>query len=82
MGSKKYLPGLIPLIQAVSNLKEKYPKLELDVIGVSEHQIKGSISKLNLSGVHFRGYLNKSNKDDNELYEGSMKSWTRFSIIP
>ncbi|AMV68610.1 hypothetical protein AH70_01625 [Pediococcus damnosus LMG 28219] len=78
IGSKKYLPGLIPLIQAVSNLKEKYPKLELDVIGVSEHQIKGSISKLNLSGVHFRGYLNKSNKDDNELYYRIVSSATIF----
>lgn len=78
IGSKKYLSGLLPLIQAVSNLRDKYPDLELDVIGMTERQIKGKIDNSKLIGIHFKGYLNKSLDVDCKLYYKIVSNSTFF----
>lgn len=64
IGSPKYLPGLLSLLQAVKKLKNN-PEIQIDVIGITEDKVP---LELRGNNVAFYGYLNKSNGEENAQY--------------
>jgi glycosyltransferase involved in cell wall biosynthesis len=63
IGSKKYIKGSEYLIQAYMTLKEKYPQLLVNIVGMQEKDFV----KLP-DGVNCYGYLDKAQKKDRDLY--------------
>jgi len=63
IGGKKYREGAECLINAFRNLKNNFPDLQLNIIGMTEDLFSHIPT-----GVNFYGYLNKSDEKDNELY--------------
>ncbi|OFW62079.1 MAG: hypothetical protein A2133_02085 [Actinobacteria bacterium RBG_16_64_13] len=69
VGSKKYLEGARCLIAAFELLKEEYPGLTLDLVGLSA----GEFLRLP-EGVTCHGYLDKGALSDRELYYSLLQS--------
>lgn len=63
IGSTKYIEGAKYLIQAYTALKEKYPHLLLNIVGVQEKDFVRLPD-----GVNCYGYLDKAKEEDRELY--------------
>ncbi|QSJ18624.1 glycosyltransferase [Nostoc sp. UHCC 0702] len=63
IGSKKYIEGAKYLIEAYTSLKEKYPQLSLNIVGMQDKDFV----KLP-DGVNCYGYLDKAKEKDRELY--------------
>lgn len=62
IGSQKYLPGLIVLLNAIDSLPDKL-NVTVDVIGIQRSQCD-----YDGRNVSFFGYLNKSNKNELDKY--------------
>lgn len=86
IGTIKYIEGANILIDAVSKLLPKYPKLEVHIIGMKS----SDFNKLP-DFVHCYGYLDKAKNDDRNAYNNLMQSakmivnttpkWSGFSSV-
>jgi glycosyltransferase involved in cell wall biosynthesis len=69
VGSEKYIKGALELINAYSLLKEKYPTLQLHLVGINENYIP------NLpAGVYCYGYLDKAIESQSKIYYDLIRS--------
>lgn len=84
IGSFKYIEGAKKLLESYNILKNKYPKLSLDFIGLKESDFN-TLPK----GVKCYGYLDKGNNEQREIYYKLLKEarvfvnttpkWSAFS---
>ncbi|WP_182425182.1 glycosyltransferase [Heyndrickxia coagulans] len=63
IGGKKYIEGAKSLIMAYDSLKLKYPRIIVNIIGISKEQFSYLPSEINCYG-----YLDKSKEKDKRVY--------------
>jgi len=64
VGSPKYLEGALSLISAFESLKQNYPQLKLNIVGMTEAEIGRTLP----ADVFCYGYMDKGNDKDRALY--------------
>lgn len=69
VGREQYLAGLCALVAAFRRLKKKFPTLELHVVGMTAFQAGIQMTE----GMHFYGYLNRTDKKERAQYENLMQ---------
>jgi len=70
IGLPKYIEGLRSLCQAIDSLRKEGFNIELDVIGMNEKDVDLECSK----GINFHGYLEKSNKEQANIYTSLLEN--------
>lgn len=73
IGKKGYKEGATSLIESFSDLKQTYPTLTLDIIGMNESEFENIPD-----GVFCHGYLDKGNEKERELFYNLLKGAKAF----
>lgn len=64
IGSKNYIAGAKLIIDAYGKLKEIYPNLTINIVGISKDEFEGDLP----NDIILHGYLDKSISEQRELY--------------
>lgn len=67
IGKKHYIKGAELLIKSFLVLKQKYPKLELHIVGLEKNDIKGLFGN-ELNDIFFYGFLHKERDNEKNIY--------------
>ena len=73
VGSRKYINGAICLVTAFERLRVRYPKLSLDIIGMTDADLTHKPAS-----VTCYGYLDKDKPDDRKRYYALVQQATIF----
>lgn len=74
IGKKKYLLGACNLVEIFKSLRAKISTLELDIIGLNEHDFQTSLPE----GVNCFGYLDKGSINDRARYYNLLENASVF----
>ncbi|GAB6393560.1 MAG: Glycosyl transferases group 1 [Treponematales bacterium] len=74
IGGRKYLPGAVTLIEALSVLRNKYPDMSAHIIGLEKNDLNMPVPE----NVFCYGYLDKSNPEDRKTYYDLLASASVF----